>query len=69
MARYDWTRDELILALDLYFDDPSARGNKNHPEVVALPLTLAAMISLQRHTSAADAAIPCLLHPHPKGAV
>lgn len=27
----DWTRDELILALDLYFREPSARGNKTHP--------------------------------------
>ncbi len=37
--------------------------------VPGIALTLAAMISLQRHTSPADAAIPCLLHPHPKGAV
>jgi 5-methylcytosine-specific restriction enzyme A len=27
----DWTRDELILALDLYFREPSARGSKSHP--------------------------------------
>lgn len=26
-----WTRDELILALDLYFREPSARGDKKHP--------------------------------------
>ncbi|GHD30031.1 HNH endonuclease [Halioglobus pacificus] len=32
----DWTRDELILALDLYFKDRSAAGNGTHPEVVAL---------------------------------
>lgn len=36
MARHDWMRDELILALDLYFREPSARGSKNHPEVIAL---------------------------------
>jgi 5-methylcytosine-specific restriction protein A len=28
-----WTRDELILALDLYFREPSARGSKSHPAV------------------------------------
>lgn len=27
----DWTRDELILALDLYFRVPAARGSKSHP--------------------------------------
>ena len=27
MPRQDWTRDELILALDLYFREPSARSN------------------------------------------
>lgn len=32
----DWTRDELILALDLYFREPSARGSKSHPECVRL---------------------------------
>lgn len=31
MAKPDWTRDELILALDLYFRKPAARGNKRHP--------------------------------------
>jgi hypothetical protein len=33
MARQDWTRDELILALDLYFKEPHARGSKSHPAV------------------------------------
>ena len=31
-----WSRDELILALDLYFREPSARGNKSHLEVIKL---------------------------------
>jgi 5-methylcytosine-specific restriction protein A len=42
----DWTRDELILALDLYFREPSARGNKSHPEIVKLSRLLN---SLQIH--------------------
>ncbi len=32
----DWTRDELILALDLYFREPAARGSKTHPAVIEL---------------------------------
>jgi 5-methylcytosine-specific restriction protein A len=32
----DWTRDELILALELYFRVPLARGNKTHPECLKL---------------------------------
>lgn len=35
-----WSRDELILALDLYFRQPSARGSKTHPDVIALSETL-----------------------------
>lgn len=31
-----WSRDELILALDLYFREPGARGNKSHLEVIKL---------------------------------
>jgi len=31
-----WTRDELILALELYFRDPGARGNARHPETIRL---------------------------------
>lgn len=31
-----WTRDELILALDLYFRHPPGRISDTHPEVVAL---------------------------------
>lgn len=34
--RHNWCRDELILALDLYFREPQARGNKSHPEVLML---------------------------------
>ena len=36
MSKPDWSRDELILALELYFREPMARGSKNHPEVVSL---------------------------------
>jgi len=32
----NWTRDELILALDLYFRDPEAVGISKHPEVIRL---------------------------------
>lgn len=31
-----WTRDELILALDLYFREPRSRGNPRHPETILL---------------------------------
>ncbi len=36
MKHPPWTRDELILALDLYFRIPAARGSKNHPAVIEL---------------------------------
>lgn len=36
MASYNWTCDELILALDLYFREPEARGNRTHREVEKL---------------------------------
>lgn len=36
MSNPDWNRDELILALDLYFREPSARGSKTHPAVIEL---------------------------------
>lgn len=38
-----WTRDELILALDLYFRVPAARGNARHPETVRLSRDLNAL--------------------------
>ena len=34
--RHTWCPDELILALELYFRDTTARGNKSHPEVLKL---------------------------------
>lgn len=34
--RLNWTRDELILALDLYHSIPEARGNVRHPGVIEL---------------------------------
>lgn len=40
MARLDWTRDELILALDVYFREPGARGSKSHPAVQELSALL-----------------------------
>jgi 5-methylcytosine-specific restriction protein A len=40
MANPDWTRDELILALDLYFREPSARGSKSHPGCAELSAIL-----------------------------
>jgi 5-methylcytosine-specific restriction protein A len=36
MKNPNWTKDELILALELYFRDETARGNKTHLEVVKL---------------------------------
>lgn len=36
MRNPPWTRDELILALDLYFTTPAARGSKSHPKVLEL---------------------------------
>jgi 5-methylcytosine-specific restriction protein A len=36
MKNPNWTKDELILALELYFRDETARGNKTHPEVIKL---------------------------------
>jgi 5-methylcytosine-specific restriction protein A len=38
-----WQRDELILALDLYFRFPPSNIGKNHPEVVALSELLNAL--------------------------
>lgn len=40
MPKPDWTRDELILALELYFREPSARGSKSHPGVIELSRVL-----------------------------
>lgn len=31
-----WTRDEVILALELYRDDPKCKGRSDHPKVIAL---------------------------------
>jgi 5-methylcytosine-specific restriction protein A len=35
-----WNRDELILALELYFREPQARGSKTHPECAKLSALL-----------------------------
>jgi len=47
-----WTRDELILALDLYFRHPPGHISKNHPEVRKLSNLLNA---LPIHTDRPDA--------------
>ncbi|MGJ0486141.1 MAG: HNH endonuclease [Methylomicrobium sp.] len=39
----NWTRDELILALDLYFRVPEARGSKTHTECIKLSEVLNAL--------------------------
>jgi 5-methylcytosine-specific restriction enzyme A len=39
----NWTRDELILALDLYFRCPPLHISKSHPEVIALSQLLNAL--------------------------
>ena len=36
MRNPNWTKDELILALELYFRDETAIGNKTHIEVIKL---------------------------------
>ncbi len=38
-----WERDELLLALDLYFREPQARQSKAHPAVANLSQTLRAL--------------------------
>lgn len=36
MKNPTWKRDELILALELYFKEPDARGNERHDSVIKL---------------------------------
>jgi 5-methylcytosine-specific restriction protein A len=36
LQKLNWVRDELILALDLYFRSPESHGDSNHPGVVEL---------------------------------
>lgn len=36
MKNPNWNRDELLLALDLYFRVPEAHGSNTHPEILAL---------------------------------
>ena len=36
MKNPPWHKDELILALELYFWEPAARGSKSHPDVIEL---------------------------------
>lgn len=43
MANPDWTRDELILALDLYFREPKAQGSGIHPGCIELSAALNAL--------------------------
>lgn len=51
MKNPNWTKDELILALELYFRDETARGNKTHPEVIKLSQVLN---SLPIHSNSAQ---------------
>lgn len=53
MANPTWTRDELILALDLYIREPSARGNKTHPQIFALSKLLNELPIHPRNTAQA----------------
>ena len=39
----DWTKDELILALELFFREPSARGSATHPGCIELSKILNAL--------------------------
>lgn len=36
MGKLNWTRDEVILALELYLADPKTKGRDDHPKVIAL---------------------------------
>ena len=36
MPQKTWSRDELILALELFFQEPRARGSATHPRVIEL---------------------------------
>jgi 5-methylcytosine-specific restriction protein A len=36
MKNPKWTREELILALDLYFRCPPLKTNQDNPEIIAL---------------------------------
>src|SRR2546426_516605 len=36
VARIDWTREELILALDVYFRSPAAKGTSSHPAIIEM---------------------------------
>ena len=53
MANPAWTRDELILALDLYVREPSARGNKTNPQIIALSKLLNELPIHPRNTAQA----------------
>ncbi len=39
----NWARDELILALDLYFKIDPAHNSRTHPDVIALSTLLNAL--------------------------
>jgi 5-methylcytosine-specific restriction protein A len=41
-----WTKDELILALELYLRDRTSIGNKKHPEVLKLSEALNSLPSI-----------------------
>lgn len=43
MSRLNWTEEEHLLALDLYFQHPEAVGRADHPEVIELSRVLNAL--------------------------
>lgn len=49
VSRPKWTREELILALDLYFQEPSARGSESHPNVQDLSEVLRSLPANSTH--------------------
>src|SRR4051794_28623084 len=51
MKNPNWTPDELILALDLYFKVDTAHTNKENPEIVALSNLLNALPIHDRQTT------------------
>jgi len=43
MRNPDWTRDELILALDMYFRHPPLKISQSHPDIICLSKLLNAL--------------------------
>jgi 5-methylcytosine-specific restriction protein A len=54
MKNPPWSKDELILALELYLRDRSSIGNNNHPEVLKLSVLLNTLPSVIGHHMASN---------------